>query len=163
MDPGHRPRSTPPPLPTTVITEQVDDDDRVSLVPEDDIVGGRLHVMYDRLAHDDYAGARLVAESLLDREPDHHDALQCLDMCHTALQKLYLSRLGELDRIPQLSIEPEQLSARVTDERALQVLQLVNGLRPLGSIADAASTSRLEALRILSELFLSHVIEFEDE
>ncbi|GMV16353.1 MAG: hypothetical protein HS104_28810 [Polyangiaceae bacterium] len=158
-----RHRSQPPPLPPPVVTEVDEPEERISFVPEDDIEGGRLHVMYERLRHDDYAGAQLVAQSILEREPENHDAQQCLEMCNVELRKLYLSRVGDLGRIPQLSVEAEDLPQRVRDERSTHLLQLVNGLTPLATIVEASGLPQVEALGILSELFLRHVIEFEDE
>ncbi len=157
------PSSLPPPLPPTRVTEREDAGDRVSFVPEDDIEGGRLHVMYDRLKHDDYEGARLVAQSILAQEPDHHDAWQCLEMCEVELRKLYTSRVGTLDRVPQLSVEYEELTHRVSDERAAGLLERVDGLTPLRALIDQSGMSPVDALGILSELFLRHVVEFEDE
>ncbi|MCC6662628.1 MAG: hypothetical protein IT375_02740 [Polyangiaceae bacterium] len=165
MNTSDRPqrRATPPPLPQTIVTEHQDPEERISYVSEDDIEGGRVHVMYDRLKHDDYAGALLVAESILAREPGHHDAVQCREMCHTELRKLYLSRIGDLGRIPQLSVEPHELGHLLTDERAPRLLELVDGLTSLSIIIERAGMPALESLGLLSELFLRHVIEFEDE
>ena len=146
-----------------VLTEGDLHEERISFVPEDDIVGGRVHVMYDRLTHDDYAGALMVAESILRGEPDHHDALQCSNMCQIELRKLYVARIGNLERIPQLSVESAELSQRVYDEQAAQLLHFVDGLSRIGTVVDASGLPPVEALRILSELYLRHVIEFEDE
>jgi hypothetical protein len=129
--------------------------ERISFVPEDDIEGGRLHVMYDRLRHDDYAGALLVAESILFREPGHHDAVQCREMCHSELRKLYVSRLVSLDRVPQIAMDEGTLAVHVQDARAIA--------SPLGTIVERSGMVELEALGLLSALFLRHVIEFEDE
>lgn len=165
MNTSDRPqrRATPPPLPQTIVTEHEDPGERISYVSEDDIEGGRVHVMYDRLKHDDYSGALLVAESILAREPAHLDAVQCRDMCHAELRKLYLSRMGDLTRIPQLSVEPHELGHLVTDERAARLLELVDGLSSLAVIVERAAMPAIESLGLLSELFLRHVIEFEDE
>jgi len=149
-----------------VVTEPAVVEERISqteLVSEDDIVGGRVHVMYDRLTRDDWAGALLVAESLIRREPDHQDAWQCLRMCHTELRKLYVSRLGSLTRIPQLCLEPGEMGRRLRDERVAGLLTLVDGLRSLEEVLEAADMAAVEALRLLSELYLSNVLEFEDE
>jgi hypothetical protein len=156
-------RVVPPPLPIQLSAADDDAPRRDSVVPEDDIIGGRIHVMYDRLAHDDYAGALMVAESLLAREPDHHDARQCRDMCQNELGKLYLSRLGSLSRVPQLSMAPEHAILRVPDPRVDLVLSHVDGLRDLSAVVEASGMSSFEALGLLSELYLRDVIEFEDE
>ncbi|MBK8995715.1 MAG: hypothetical protein IPM35_08205 [Myxococcales bacterium] len=126
-------------MPPPVVTEVDEPEERISFVPEDDIEGGRLHVMYERLRHDDYAGAQLVAQSILEREPDNHDdARQCLEMCTVELRKLYLSRVGDLGRIPSSPSKREDLPQRVSDERATHLLQLVNGLTPLATIVEAS-------------------------
>lgn len=150
-------------MPQALVTERDDPGDRISFVPEDDIEGGRLHVMYDRLRQDDYEGARLVAQSILAREPDHHDAWQSLEMCEVELRKLYVSRVGTLERVPQLSVESEELPRRVHDDRAAGLLDLVDGLTPLRALVDQSGMSPVDALGVLSELYLRNVIEFEDE
>ncbi len=138
-------------------------DDEADIVDEDDIVGGPVHVMYERLAQDDYEGAQLVAEAILDREPAHQDALQCLALCDGPLRKLYLSRVGSLARVPQLARESELMLRRVADSRIKRMLELVDGLTPLGKIVDASGMTTTEALRIASELYLRQLVEFEDE
>lgn len=137
--------------------------ERISFVPEDDIEGGRLFVMFDRLKHDDYQGAFLVAQSLLAQDPVHHDALQCREMCMAELRRLYISRVGNLDRVPQLAVEPELVPRYVSDEKERHLLERVDGLNPLAAIIERSELSPLEALGLLSELYLRHVIEFEDE
>jgi hypothetical protein len=133
------------------------------LVDEDDIVGGPVHVMYERLAQDDYDGAMLVAEGILEHDPAHRDALQCLAICDGPLRKLYVSRVGSLDRIPQLSRGSELFAQRVADPRAHRLLELVDGLTSLSRVVDGCGLVTTEALRIASELYLLQIIEFEDE
>lgn len=158
-------RAIPPPLPPRVSTrpEPFGHPHRGSFVSEDDIVGGRIHVLYERLAHDDYEGALLVAQRLLAREPDNRDAQQCRDMCVTELTKLYVSRLGALDRVPQLSVEAEDIRPTVIGVSAGRVLRHVDGLRTVEAIVDGSRLPRVEALRRLSEAYLEELIEFADE
>jgi len=137
--------------------------ERISFVPEDDIEGGRLFVMFDRLKHDDYEGAFLVAQSLLALEPHHRDALQCRDMCIRELQRLYIARVGNLDRVPQLAVEPERVAHYVSDEKARHLLEHVDGIKPLGAIIERSELPPVEALGLLTGLYLRHVVEFEDE
>lgn len=173
-----RPKSRPPPLPSTIPPARSDvaprraippplpappRPGRESFVSEDDIVGGRIHVLYDRLAHDDYAGGLLVADRLLAREPDNRDAQQCRDMCVTELTKLYVSRIGSLDRVPQLSVEADQIRPAVVGVPASRVLRHVNGLKTVEAIVAASRVPRVEALRQLSEAYLGELIEFADE
>jgi hypothetical protein len=51
----------------------------------------------------------------------------------------------------------------VSDERAAGLLERVDGLTPLRALIDQSGMSPVDALGILSELFLRHVVEFEDE
>lgn len=163
---GPRPKSIPPPLPAqpgqVAIVEEDDvyEPRRDSVVCEDDIPGHPVHVMYARLKCEDFQGALMAAEAVLAREPDRHDAHECREQCHVALRKLYLSRIGALERIPQLSIEPEDVSRRVSDRRVEGLLHHVDGLRSVADIVALSELPPVETLRILSELYLREVIEF---
>jgi hypothetical protein len=153
-------RSAEDPPEDSVLTEN----DLISeFVDDDDIVGGPPHLMYARLAKDDYAGALMVAEGILEREPDNRDALQCRDMSHAELKKAYLSRIGSIDRVPQLAVEPDGLRRRITDAHAEHILGLVDGLKPVSHIVHDSELTPLETLRVISELYLRQIVEFEDD
>lgn len=166
---GPRPKSIPPPLPAQpgqiAIVEEDDvyEPRRDSVVCEDDIPGGPVHVMYERLKQEDYQGALMAAEAVLAREPDRHDAQECREQCYVALRKLYLSRIGPLHRVPQLSMEPEDVSRRISDRRAESLLAHVDGMRSIGAIVALSELPPVETLRVLSELFLREVIELADD
>jgi hypothetical protein len=119
--------------------------------------------MLERLAAGDYDGARLAAEALLEYRPRDTDALDCLQMAKSELRKLYTARLGSLDRVPYMAMGAEAIFAlQSMDFRAGFLMSRIDGLSTLRDIVESHSIPSLEALRILSELFLRRVIAFEE-
>jgi hypothetical protein len=118
--------------------------------------------MIERLAASDYAGVLIAAEALLEHQPNHADALDSAQIARSELAKLYQGRLGSLERVPRVVMGPEGLLALSLDFGAGLLLSRVNGTATLGGIVEACGLPKLEALRILSELFLRRAIGFED-
>jgi hypothetical protein len=115
--------------------------------------------MLERLAAGDYLGALLAASALLETQPRHQDALDTAQMAGTELRRLYVARLGSLDRVPRVIVGRDALFAmQPLDFRAGLVLSRVDGTATLGDIAGACGMPQHEALRILSELYLNRVI-----
>ena len=146
------PRSVPPPLP-----------DSASKIPpariaQDDAFA---ECMMERLAAGDYLGAMLAAEALLEYRPRDADALDCAEIARSELRKLYTGRLGSLERVPHVAMGPDAIfSLQALDFRAGYLLSRVDGASSLYEIVESGSIPSLEALRILSELYLRRVIAF---
>ncbi|HLK38188.1 MAG TPA: hypothetical protein VKU41_15605 [Polyangiaceae bacterium] len=147
-------KSAPPPLPTEATRPSS------SRASADARFG---EAMFERLAAGDYAGALLAAESLLLHQPLHADALDTAQIARSELRKLYTRRLGELDRVPRVAMGPEGLVALALDFRAGLVLARADGSTSLHRIVETCSLPELQALRILSELFLQRAIVFDDD
>jgi len=118
--------------------------------------------MLDRLSHGDYPGALLTADAILYRDPSHRDAAQTRAMCRSELRKLYVARLGPLDRVPHVATGAGDLLRLQLDYRAGFVLSRVDGLSTLDEIATLDGGSSFTALRLLSELYLHRVIDFHE-
>lgn len=150
---SREPKSQPPPLPeeasfasTERATADADAADR----------------MIERLAASDYAGALTAAEALLLHQPLCADALECAEMARSELRRLYVARLGSLDRVPFMAMGLHGLMALSLDFRAGFVLSRVDRKTSLGRIAEECGLPPLDALRLLSELYLQRVIAFEE-
>jgi hypothetical protein len=153
--PSSGPRSHPPPLPQNVAPAS-----HPQRVAADAAFAER---MLERLAASDYAGALLAAEALLETHPGHQDLLDTAQIARSELRKLYVSRLGSLERKPRLGMGPQALfSLQGLDFRAGLLLSRVDGRVTLQEIADASGMQPQEALRVLSELYLRRAIVFDD-
>jgi len=173
--PGHTltPRPPPPNLgqgghPTPVGTaaaglEPVRDDlqpEAPELAPEPP-ADDPFSEMRDRFALGDYSGALVMAESLLDENPSHPEALEYAESCRTMLTKMYTARIGPLDRVPLVEVKRDQLRWLSIDHRAGFVLSLVDGVSSLEMILDVSGMRELDALRILYELVQQRIISFQ--
>jgi len=144
-------RSDPPPLPASVR-------EMPAVRAPDDAAFAEL--MLERLAASDYAGALVAAEALLRQSPTDADALDCAQMCRAELQRVFVGRLGSLERVPRLAFEvgPDDAAAWGLDAISLAVLAQVDGARDVAEIIRTAAVPPLDVLRVLSELYLRRVI-----
>jgi hypothetical protein len=106
----------------------------------------------------DCSGALLLAEAILETEPENAEALRYAERCQEVLQKMYVSRLGGLNRVPQVTTSAEQMRWLSLDHRAGFVLSLIDGTCTFDEILDISGMRRLDALRILFDLFQQNVI-----
>jgi hypothetical protein len=149
------PKSAPPPLPLSA-----------SQIPPSRAAADNAlaECMMDRLAAGDYEGASLAADALLEYRPRDQDALDCAQIARSELRKLYTARLGSLDRVPHVAMGPEAIfSLQSLDFRAGYLLSRIDGVSSLGDVVESGSLPALDALHILSELFLRRVIAFDGQ
>jgi hypothetical protein len=116
--------------------------------------------MRERYSLGDYSGALVVAESILEEDPEHAEALKCEASCRQVLEQMYTARIGPLDRVPFVAVPQEQLRWLSLDHRAGFVLSHVDGNCSLDQILDVSGMPPLDALRILFELLQQRVIGF---
>jgi hypothetical protein len=148
------PRSVPPPLPETA-----------SQIPPSRAAADNAFAeqMLERLAAGDNEGAAMAAEALLEYRPRDQDALDCAQMARSELRRVYVSRLGSLDAIPRVAMGPDALLALgALDFRAGYLLGRVDGMSSITEIVESGSIPSLDALCMLSELFLRRVIVLDD-
>jgi len=119
---------------------------------------GAIHEVRGRFALGDYSGALVMAESILDSSPHHQEARQYAEKCRNALADLYVSRLGGMDRIPQVAVPMDQLQWLSLDHRAGFLLSLMDGMSSIEDILDMSGMTNLEALRTMFELMQQDVI-----
>jgi len=89
--------------------------------------------MRDRFALGDYSGALVMAESLLEENPAHTEALEYAESCRTMLTKMYTARIGRSTRA-LVRGAARQLRWLSIDHRAGFVLSLVDGVSSLEMI-----------------------------
>jgi hypothetical protein len=116
--------------------------------------------MRERFSLGDYSGALVVAESILEEDPNDAEALKCMESCRRVLEQMYTTRIGSLERVPFVAVPQEQLRWLNIDHRAGFVLSHVDGNCSLEQILDVSGMPTLDTLRILYELLQQRVIAF---
>jgi hypothetical protein len=138
IDPGPpssaAPVSQPPPLPERAIRI-----DRTRAAAD----WAFAEYMLERLAASDYAGTLTAAEALLVHHPLHHDALECAAIARSIVVGLQ----GLL----------------ALDFRAGFLLSRIDKRASFAEIVEASGLPELDALRILSELYLQRIIAVAGE
>jgi hypothetical protein len=139
------PKSLPPPLPESAR--------RLSpaRVAAD---GAFADCMIERLAAGDYAGVLMAASALLEHQPNHADALDCMKIARSELINVYVARLGSTKNVPRVVMSAEGLMALSLDFAAGLVLSHVNAVSSIDDIVQSCGLPKVDTLRILSELFL---------
>ena len=115
----------------------------------------------DRYAAGDFTGALLLAESVLETEPDHADAKRYAQSCRDVLVQMYTARLGPLDQVVRVGVPPDQVRWLSLDHRSGFLLSLVDGTSTMEELLDISGMPRLDALRILFTLVEQQVIVLE--
>jgi hypothetical protein len=119
---------------------------------------GNLQDMQDRYAVGDFTGALVVAESLLEADPEDEDAKRYAQSCREVLTQMYAARIGPMDQVATVAVPPEQITWLSLDHRAGFLLSLVDGVSSIEEILDISGMTRLDALRIMYTLVQQNVI-----
>jgi hypothetical protein len=114
--------------------------------------------MRDRYATGDFTGALVVAEALLESNPDHEEARRCHERCTETLSQMYMARLGSPAQAVRVVVPSEQIRWLSLDHRAGFLLSLVDGASTIEELLDISGMPRLDALRILYGLLDQRVI-----
>lgn len=114
--------------------------------------------MKDRYATGDFTGALVVAEGLLEINPDDSDAQRYAQTCRDVLTQMYSARLGALSQRVRVAVPGDQIRWLSLDHRAGFVLSLIDGSSTVEELLDISGMNRLDALRILYTLFDQRVI-----
>ncbi len=116
--------------------------------------------MRDRFSLGDYTGALVLADGLLDDDPNNPEVKECAENCRQVLRQMYTARIGPLDRVPVVTVARDQLRWLSIDHRAGFVLSHIDGVSTLELILDVSGMPLLDALRILCELAQQRIISF---
>ena len=114
--------------------------------------------MKERYAVGDFTGALVIAESVLEADPQDAEARRYAQSCRDVLMQMYAARLGSLDQIVTVAIPSDQIRWLSLDHRAGFLLSLVDGSSSLEELLDICGMLRLDALRILFMLLEQRVI-----
>lgn len=136
---------------------ELDLDDSPARPPEDPAVAD----MRDRYAAGDFTGALILAESLLETEPEHEEAVRYAESCREVLTQMYSARLGPLDQVVIVAIPADQIRWLSLDHRSGFLLSLVDGVSSIDEILDISGMTRLDALRIMYTLLEQRIIGLE--
>lgn len=117
--------------------------------------------MKDRYAMGDFSGALIVAESLLEANPDDDQANRYAESCRDVLIQMYSARLGPSDQLVVVAVPPDQIRWLSLDHRAGFLLSMIDGSCSIDELLDVSGMARLEAMRILFMLFEQQVIRLE--
>jgi hypothetical protein len=117
--------------------------------------------MKDRYATGDFTGALVVAEGLLELNPDDTDAQRYAQSCRDVLMQMYSARLGALSQRVRVAVPGDDIRWLSLDHRAGFVLSLIDGSSTVEELLDISGMNRLDALRILYTLFDQRVIALD--
>ncbi len=117
--------------------------------------------LHDRYAVGDFTGALVVAESILEQDPEDLEAARYAQSCRDVLTQMYSSRVGALDAAVRIAIPPDQIRWLSLDHRAGFLLSLIDGASTVEEILDICGMPRLDALRLLYMLLEERVIAVE--
>lgn len=114
--------------------------------------------MKDRYAMGDFSGALVVAENILQNDPDHAEAARLANNCRDVLTQMYAARMGPLNQIVSVVVPADQIRWLSLDHRAGFLLSLVDGISSVEEILDVSGMPRLDALRIMCTLLEQRII-----
>src|SRR5690606_12995846 len=114
--------------------------------------------MADRFAMGDFTGALVIAEQILERDPQHAEALRYAQRCREVLTQMYAARLGPLSQTVTVAVPNDEIRWLSLDRRAGFLLSLIDGSLTLEEILDISGMSRLDALRLMFSLLDERVI-----
>ena len=133
------------------------------LMPSGAAVGrdAQISEMKDRYATGDFTGALVVAEGLMELNPDDTDAQRYAQSCRDVLTQMYSARLGALSQRVRVAVPGDEIRWLSLDHRAGFVLSLIDGSSTVEELLDISGMNRLDALRILYTLFDQRVIALD--
>lgn len=107
----------------------------------------------------DYRSALVMAEALLEADPDHEEAQAYAVSCRETLAQKYLGRLGGLTKIPRVVMPPDEIRWLSLDHKAGFLLSCIDGTSSIEEVLDVACMHEFEAIRILHDFRELGVIE----
>jgi hypothetical protein len=134
--------------------------DRDHMQPRRNEDGDRTSVisLSELFALSDFSGALQMAEFRLANNPADAEAQRYAQDCRRVLIKMQISRLGSLQQVAELAIDPDELQWLSLDHRAGFILSLVDGQLTIDDLLDICGMQRLDALQIVAELVEKKVL-----
>jgi len=112
----------------------------------------------DLLELDDHTGAMDLIEKAAELAPDDPMVQKLKENSEVVLQSMYESKLGRLSARPKLLLRPDEIIWLNLDHRAGFVLAQIDGSVTYEDLLAICGMSRLDTLRILSQLVGAGVI-----
>lgn len=106
----------------------------------------------------DFSGALAVAEKILGAHPRDAEAQSLSEKCRDVLQDMYTSRINGLDRIPRITMTPDQIRWLSLDHREGFMMSMIDGISSVDDLLDVSGMQRIDTLRILCSLLDQKVI-----
>jgi hypothetical protein len=116
--------------------------------------------MRERVSLGDYTGGLEMAELILAGDPSNLEAAECGENCRSVLERMFVAKIGPLDRAPVVIVPGTQMRWLSIDHRAGFVLSLIDGVSTVEMILDVSGMARLDALRILHDLMQQRIVGF---
>jgi hypothetical protein len=126
----------------------------ISSTPDDPAISE----MKDRYAMGDFSGALVIAEGILESNPEDLEAPRYAQSCRDVLTQMYSARLGSLEQVVRIAVPNDQIRWLTLDHRAGFLLSLIDGGSTVDQLLDISGMTRLDALRILYQLLDQRVI-----
>ena len=133
-------------------------EDTEPVAPFKEPESGALGAMKDRYAMGDFSGALVIAEGILESNPQDLEVPRYAQSCRDVLTQMYSARLGSLDQVVSIAVPSDQVRWLTLDHHAGFLLSLVDGGSTLDQILDISGMTRLDALRIMYQLLDQRVI-----
>lgn len=113
-----------------------------------------------RLLHNgDFETALDLFVTASEQAPDRLETQGYVDMLRSRLFKLYRARVGDLDTVPELRVDPASITRFNLPTDAGFVLSLVDGRTPLCDVISLSGMDAFEALRVMHGLVDARIVE----
>ena len=113
----------------------------------------------DMLELDDFSGALDLLGKLAEIVPDNDEVLQMRAEAQSGLISIYSSKIGDLGKIPRVSMAQDEIIWLNLDHRAGFILSLVDGHMSFDEILSVSGLELTYGMRILVQLLQERVIE----
>ena len=108
---------------------------------------------------DNFTGTLELAQQILRQVPEHAEAKSAYERSQSRLSTMYGSRIGRLDAVPRVRVQPREVIWLDLDHRAGFVLSQVDGQSSFEEILELTGMERLETMRILADLVGKGIID----
>ena len=106
----------------------------------------------------DFTGALSRAEEVLKSDPGNFEAARIREEARDTLMRMYESRIGQFDRVPQIAVTNHELIWRDLDPQTGFILSRIDGFGTFEDILDISGLSRFDTCRILDRLLQDGII-----
>ncbi len=107
----------------------------------------------------DFGSARRVLQAELETNPGHEPLLEELERVERDMQAYYARLLGDLDSVPELTVDMDDLYSLEFDQVGGYIISLVDGILTLEDIFTlSAQVDRLTVMQVLGDLLEKELV-----